>query len=177
MERRVVLKLLAAGFASPAAFAQQAEADAYQPAFFTADEMRLLDRLTEILIPADEHSAGASAARVNRFIDVVVSEDSAAVQDLWRSGLTAVNLEADERFRKSFLALDEAQQEAVVAAMAANEEKPETLLERFFTPLKGLTIDGYYTSQIGIHDDLRYEGNTALAEFPACNHPEHGPGA
>ena len=35
------------------------------------------------------------------------------------------------------------------------------------------TIDGYYTSAIGIHQDLEYQGNTALAEFPGCTHPEH----
>ncbi len=36
-----------------------------------------------------------------------------------------------------------------------------------------MTIDGYYTSAIGIHKELEYKGNTALAEFPGCTHPEH----
>jgi gluconate 2-dehydrogenase gamma chain len=39
---------------------------------------------------------------------------------------------------------------------------------RFFRLMKNLTADGYYTSRIGLLDELRYPGNTALAAFPAC---------
>jgi hypothetical protein len=57
--------------------------------------------------------------------------------------------------------------------MAAHETKPSSDLEKFFVQLKLATIDGYYTSEVGIHKDLRYKGNTVLAEFPGCSHPEH----
>ncbi len=36
-----------------------------------------------------------------------------------------------------------------------------------------MTVDGYYTSKIGIHQDLEYKGNTAISEFPGCTHAEH----
>ena len=42
------------------------------------------------------------------------------------------------------------------------------LLEAFFADTKQATIRGYYTSEIGIHQDLRYKGNTLLAEFVGC---------
>jgi hypothetical protein len=35
-----------------------------------------------------------------------------------------------------------------------------------------LTADGYYTSQIGLMDELGYKGNMALAAYPDCVH-EH----
>lgn len=41
-------------------------------------------------------------------------------------------------------------------------------LETFFADTKQATIHGYYTSEIGIHQDLRYKGNTLLAEFVGC---------
>jgi hypothetical protein len=41
-------------------------------------------------------------------------------------------------------------------------------LEAFFADTKQATIHGYYTSEIGIHQDLRYKGNTLLAEFVGC---------
>jgi len=41
-------------------------------------------------------------------------------------------------------------------------------LEAFFADTKQATIRGYYTSEIGIHQDLRYKGNTLLAEFVGC---------
>jgi hypothetical protein len=41
-------------------------------------------------------------------------------------------------------------------------------LEAFFADLKQATIHGYYTSEIGIHQDLRYKGNQLLADFVGC---------
>jgi gluconate 2-dehydrogenase subunit 3-like protein len=41
-------------------------------------------------------------------------------------------------------------------------------LEAFFADTKQATIHGYYTSEIGIHQDLHYKGNTLLAEFVGC---------
>ena len=33
---------------------------------------------------------------------------------------------------------------------------------------KQATIRGYYTSKIGIHDDLHYKGNQFLRDFVGC---------
>ena len=44
----------------------------------------------------------------------------------------------------------------------------ETLLEEFFADTKQATIHGYYTSEIGIHQELRYKGNKILLEFVGC---------
>jgi len=43
-----------------------------------------------------------------------------------------------------------------------------TPLEAFFANTKQATIHGYYTSEIGIHKDLRYKGNQLLADFVGC---------
>jgi hypothetical protein len=43
-----------------------------------------------------------------------------------------------------------------------------TPLERFFAATKRATVHGYYTSEIGIHQELRYKGNQILAEFVGC---------
>jgi hypothetical protein len=42
------------------------------------------------------------------------------------------------------------------------------LLEEFFFDTKQATIHGYYTSEIGIHQELRYKGNKVLLEFVGC---------
>jgi hypothetical protein len=39
---------------------------------------------------------------------------------------------------------------------------------RFFRLVKNLTADGYYTSRIGLLEELGYAGNKALAQFPSC---------
>jgi hypothetical protein len=43
----------------------------------------------------------------------------------------------------------------------------------FFALLEERTIQGYYTSEIGIHQELRYKGQKLLTEFVGCSHPEH----
>ncbi len=44
---------------------------------------------------------------------------------------------------------------------------------RLFRLIKNLTADGYYTSRIGLLEELGYVGNTALARFPSCEVREH----
>jgi Gluconate 2-dehydrogenase subunit 3 len=46
--------------------------------------------------------------------------------------------------------------------------RPRPPLEAFFADTKRATIHGYYTSEIGIHKELRYKGNQILAEFVGC---------
>jgi hypothetical protein len=45
-------------------------------------------------------------------------------------------------------------------------ERP--LLEEFFATTKQATIHGYYTSEIGIHQELKYKGNKHLVQFVGC---------
>jgi hypothetical protein len=180
MERRTALKLIAAGVAAERLEAAQhhlvqiaATPSAYKPQFFTPEQDKLLDRLSDLIIPTDDHSPGASAAKVSQFIDLMVANSTKSVQEQWIAGLKAVEAEARVRFGKPCLELTASEQDQIMVKMAANEANPSTELERFFVRLKNLTIDGYYTSPIGIHQDLQYKGNRALAEFPGCTHPEH----
>jgi len=47
--------------------------------------------------------------------------------------------------------------------------KQKTPLEAFFHNTKKATIHGYYTSEIGIQQELRYKGNKMLADFTGCH--------
>ena len=49
--------------------------------------------------------------------------------------------------------------------MAQNEEEPKAPAERFFGELKRATAGAYYSSKVGIHDEMEYKGNTLLTEF------------
>ena len=182
MERRVALKLITAGVLAEhlqtahsqlVAIAQTPAA--YQLQFFSPEQDELLDRLTDMIIPSEDHSPGAAAARVSSFIDLMVFHSGRVVQRAWTDGLQAVENEANKRFDKPFLDCSSSQQDQIMAAMAANEGQPIAELELFFRRLKQMTIDGYYTSQIGIHQDLRYKGNTPQSKFIGCTHLDnHG---
>ena len=50
---------------------------------------------------------------------------------------------------------------------------PADVPARFFRLLKNLTADGYYTSRVGLLEELGYTGNAPRASFPSCTVPEH----
>jgi hypothetical protein len=141
--------------------------------FFTPAENRAVIELTEHIIPADESSPGAKAARVNEFIDFMVSESPAEIKKQWRDGLAAINKMSREKFGVTVSAASAEQQVELLKEISRNERSPRTVEERFFRLIKNATIDGYYTSEIGIHQELRYKGNSYLKEFVGCTHPEH----
>jgi hypothetical protein len=141
------------------------EATAYRLQSFTEDESRLLDQLMELIIPADDHSPGAHEAQTNLFADLIVASSSEAVKKQWQDGIRLIREEA----------VGSSLAEALRRA-AANEENPKTDLDQFFVLLKQMTVNGYYTSATGIHKEMEYAGNTYLAAFPECSHPEHQEG-
>ena len=69
-------------------------------------------------------------------------------------------------------ATETGQRPAPDAAPAESPMSPDVPV-RFFRLLKNLTADGYYTSRVGLLDELGYKGNTALPQFPSCTVPEH----
>jgi hypothetical protein len=152
----------------------QAAADATPSLkFFTADEFKTVDEMSERIIPADDSSPGARAARVASYIDMVVSLSSDVTKQTWREGLAAVDKKSREMFENSFAAASVDQQVELLKEISKNERTPQTMEERFFRAIKYATVDGYYTSEIGIHKELRYKGNSYLKEFTGCTHPEH----
>jgi len=164
---------LKAALACPAAPRTPAVQAPYVPRFFSSPELRSLAALAETIIPADEHSPGAEAARVYEFIDDMVADSDPKTKQLWREGLRAVEKNSETEFGKSFEGLTTEERIALLEKFAKGEMTPATLEDRFFVALKRMTIEGYYTSAVGIHQDLNYQGNTALVEFPGCKHEEH----
>jgi len=170
MDRRTVLKILPV-IALPEGLARGANLCAanggsrfedYTFAFFSAEEAELAGRLMEIVIPADANSPGARDARTAAFADLMLFSGPEDARKRWREGLALFRLEAE---RTSL--------EAAVAKAAQEEDHPRTDLGRFFVMLKRMTVDGYYTSEIGIHREMKYQGNEHLAASPRCDHPEH----
>jgi hypothetical protein len=73
---------------------------------------------------------------------------------------------------KSFLKASPEQRTEVLQVLSDNLEMTELLEVRFFKQLKRLTIDAYYTSKIGILEELEYKGNIVLEEFVGCKDPQ-----
>jgi len=124
--------------------------------------------LVEAIIPTDERSPGAKEARVADYLDLLLSESDGELTLQWMGGLAALDRDAVSRFGLPFVRLDAGQIDAVLADISKNELDPTTPLEQFFVMTKQATIRGYYSSEIGIHRELRYKGNQFLQEFAGC---------
>jgi gluconate 2-dehydrogenase subunit 3-like protein len=140
--------------------------------FFTPARHALVEELAEMIIPADSHSGGAKAAKVADYIEHVVG---ASVDEqrkaLWKEGLRLVDAMSQHRAGKSFLDASPEERIAVLTILSDHDDLTDLPEIRFFHDLKHLTVRGYYTSKIGIHDDLQYKGNKVLMEFVGCDEP------
>jgi hypothetical protein len=151
------------------AFARiQGGSAASTPKVLSTSDFRMLEALVEAIIPTDERSPGAKEARVADYIDLLLSESDGELTLQWMGGLAALDQEAVSRFGLPFARLDAGQVDAVLADISKNELDPGTPLEQFFVMTKQATIRGYYSSEIGIHRELRYKGNQFLQEFVGC---------
>jgi len=176
LTRRDALKIAAGALSLPALFTRAAvaapapTAAATGPRFLTKDELALLDEVTETIIPADSHSPGARAARVAAYIDGRLAEAylpvEADVQQRWRDGLRRIDALSQEMSGKTFVAASPEQRVAVLTRLSANQkEEPKSADDKFWRELKGATVHGYYTSEIGIHQEMEYKGNVLQGEY------------
>jgi predicted component of type VI protein secretion system len=166
LTRRDAIKLAAAATAAVSLGVGHVEAQARVGGFLTDSEFAMLDELSEMIIPTDAQSPGARAANVAAFIDARLAEAwEEKVRSQWRAGLALVDRLSQDANGASFMKSSPEQRAAVLTRMAQNESKPQKPEEQFFTELKSRIVYAYYTSEIGIKQDMEYKGNTYQAEF------------
>jgi Gluconate 2-dehydrogenase subunit 3 len=189
-DRREWLKTSAAALGAsllplPAVAAEPMQAETAPPApqskapeakpvarFFSPAQHALVDELSETIIPADSHSGGAKAAKVADYIDQFLRESfDDNDKALWREGLRLVDIMSQHYNGKSFVNATPEGKIAVVKVLSDNDHMTDLPEVRFFIELKRLTVRGYYTSKIGIHDELEYKGNRILQEYVGCDDP------
>ena len=180
VSRREALRALGVGVGTVAAlpwlsdegllaFARIQETNAApQIKVLSSSQFQTLEVLVDAIIPTDDRSPGAKQARVADYVDLLLSEGDRELTLQWIGGLAALDAEAASRFRAPFARLGAGQVDVILHTISRNENSPQTPLETFFVMAKQATIRGYYTSKIGIHDELHYKGNQFLKEFVGC---------
>jgi hypothetical protein len=128
---------------------------------FTSDDIAYLDEIAETIIPTTD-TPGAKAAKVGAFITVMVkdcyTEDD---QKIFREGMNKVNDASEKKFDKSFIELSADQRHQLLVAID-DEQKKYTKDKKakdpnhYFRLMKELTLLGYFTSEIGATQALRY---------------------
>jgi len=167
-----VIPLHAAEYAHKMVDAEKAAspAGAYTPKFFPDHQYKTLLALCDTIIPADAESGGAIQGGAPEFIDLLTSENPAYQLKLG-GGLMWLDETCTDRYEKTFLDSDPEQQKEVLDLIAyqKNAETDPSLSQgvEFFSFLRNLTADGFFTSEIGIKY-LGFMGNKYLKSFPGC---------
>jgi hypothetical protein len=144
------------------------EAQPSTPKFFNPAQLLIISRLSDLIIPPTD-TPGAAAAGVPAYIDLVVNEDP-ALQATFREGLPRLDTISSSKFNgATFVQLTEPQQIEILTGLSEATGQDGA----FFHALKNLTADGYYTSRIGLMQELGYNGDAVLAAFPQSTIPEH----
>lgn len=153
-----------AGCSSPAKEEKQAAKTApkvQEKPFLSTSQMQLLDEVGETILPATK-TPGAKAAQVGSFMAVMVRDCyEPKDQKIFLSGLTQLDQRCQQQHGKAFLACDPAQRTALLTALD-QEQKDFTAHKRkddpsqYFRMMKQLTLLGFFTSEVGATQALRY---------------------
>lgn len=130
----------------------------WSPRFFNPQQARLLTRLADVIIPSGE-TPGASEAGVPSFIEQMITEIyTEDARERFVEGLDLFDRKVREEQGDSFIDLSSELQFEVAsqcnrAAVTGGREP----MDRFFLTMKELTMLGYFTSEPGATQVLRYE--------------------
>jgi hypothetical protein len=127
----------------------------WRPSALSDEQGAQVATIAEHIIPATD-TPGARGAGVHRFIDRMLAEYySADERAAFLAGLADVDTRAKNAKGKTFLDLSPSEQRDVLAALDA-EAYRRAPHPTFFRTMKELTLLGYYTSQIGATQELKY---------------------
>jgi gluconate 2-dehydrogenase gamma chain len=147
--------------------AAQGAAGPYAPKAMSAGAYRTLERLTDLIIPVENGKPGAMASGAAAWIDMIASEN-AQLQDIYTKGLAWLDEAMKKRGAADFVSAAPADQTALLDLIAYRRNASPDLDPgiQFFTWARRMTVDAFYTSEIGIAD-IDYQGNRPQATYPA----------
>jgi hypothetical protein len=146
--------------------AQAAASGASVPQSFSAGGFKTLERLADLIIPVENGAPGALAAGVPAWIDMICSEND-RLKSIYREGFEWLDKTMQTRAGVAFADATVAQQTDLLDAIAYRRNQTPELAPgiEFFAWVRRMTVDAFYTSEIGIKD-IDYRGNAPMAAYP-----------
>ena len=174
LSRREVLSQVAAAFAGAAAIDQLLARDTHAfvqqiagrgPMALSAQEFRTLERLVDLIIPVENGNPGALGAGVPMWIDALIRVN-ATLSMRYTNGLAWLDTTMKTRGAADFASATPAQQTALLDLIAFKKNTTTELAPgiEFFPLVRRMTVDGFYTSDIGIREIIP-GGRPPLGQF------------
>jgi len=179
MQRRDALRIFAAGAVLPvfspellALFRQAQPPPGYTLRTLTPHLNDTVVAMAEQIIPATD-TPGAKGARVNEFIDVILTEWATPEERAhFIAGLEEIDKQSQKLFGKNFADASSEQQlvqlraidDVTLAGRVASahhgnhvSEADTQLKGNFWEVFKRITVHGYYTSEVGFSQELKLQ--------------------
>ncbi|MCA1652393.1 MAG: gluconate 2-dehydrogenase subunit 3 family protein [Acidobacteria bacterium] len=192
-----VADLAARALAHAESGAHSVAAVRWRPKILTTFQAETVAAIAESIIPQTD-TPGARAARVHEFIDGVLADAEPVTRNNFLNGLSWINQRCRARHDVDFIKATPAQQVALLMPLSApvdrtrtKEEKesayvsaqplqqdraeapPDPIALEFFKSMKSMTITGYYTSEIGMKEELGDDGNMFFEDYLGCDDPAY----
>jgi hypothetical protein len=132
--------------------------------FFNPHQFKTVDSICEIIIP-QTNTAGARAAKVPQFIDLLLAERETQMRNQMSAGLRWLDRRSTELFGSDFVSASSEQQIDLLNRISSPDSSEDTLGQVFFQRLKALTAFGYYTSKEGLEQELGYAGPMGTGSY------------
>jgi len=128
---------------------------------FTKAQIHWLDEVAETILPETD-TPGAKAAQVGGFIAIMVTDTySPDEQKLFHAGMRTLETECERALGVDFMSATQSQRLTLLERLDLEQKKhadnktPDAP-EHYFSTIKQLTVVGYFTSEIGYKQALRY---------------------
>jgi hypothetical protein len=128
---------------------------------FVQSDLALLDEIADTLLP-ETATPGAKAAGVGPFMALMVADTyHAGDQKIFMKGLRTVDRECREMHGAPFMAATPAQRLALLERLDAeqfhhSQQRAEGEAAHYFRMMKELALLGYFTSEVGYTQAMRY---------------------
>lgn len=129
---------------------------------FSKQDIAFLNEVAETILPTTK-TPGAKAAKVGEFMSVMVTDCyDQANQLIFTQGIQTLNTKyAVAAVGKSFMDASPEQRHQILVSLdeeakAYKKSKKPDQPKHYFTMMKELTLTGYFTSEIGATQALRY---------------------
>ena len=164
---------------------------AYVSREMSGAEFKTLERLAELIVPADDVSGSAREAGAAPFIDVLCSQNK-KLAEIYHGGLAWLDAEMNKRYGKSFVNASPADQTAMLDLLVQAEKLEKSRVDevagmkkaayrdfadyslkpahplaagaKFFDWVRKMTVDAFYTSPLGVND-LGYMGSGVYSKY------------
>jgi glucoside 3-dehydrogenase (cytochrome c) hitch-hiker subunit len=140
----------------------------WKPIFFDQHQNQTVIVLSDLIIPETD-TPGAKAAQVNRFLDLWLAAESAKNQTAYIQALSWLDGYCLRKYNGPFTALNLEEMDGLLNLLTHPNQNSELSHGiELFGILKSSIVQAYYTSEVGMLEELKYQTNPFQSAFPRC---------